>query len=209
MRRLKRSAGWCRRVGWLASLMALAAVASAQADVETDKAAIAARLQDFTAAFNARDAAGACHIFAPDLVSTMRGRPDNGREAVCKRIAAALADRSKTIRYAPDDEEIIVSGDLAVVRLLWIDRDAERGDARLEGTRPRRLPPAAGRKMVDRPLSGVLERTGLSGDCYGVLQSGGLGWRLSAPAPLVGAGRGGGSREAEIAWTFAREILSG
>ena len=81
----------------LACLLALTAIGSAQADVEADKAAIAARLQDFTAAFNARDAAGACEIFAPDLVSTMRGRPDNGREAVCKRIAAALADRSKTM----------------------------------------------------------------------------------------------------------------
>ena len=111
--------------------MALAAVASAQADVETDKAAIAARLQDFTAAFNARDAAGACHIFAPDLVSTMRGRPDNGREAVCKRIAAALADRSKTIRYAPDVEEIIVSGDLAIVRLVWNVTETQGGATRV------------------------------------------------------------------------------
>ncbi len=94
-------------------------------------AAIAARLQDFTAAFNARDAAGACDIFAPDLVSTMRGRPDNGREAVCKRIAAALADRSKTMRYAPDIEEIIVSGDLAAVRLVWNVTETRGGATRV------------------------------------------------------------------------------
>jgi uncharacterized protein (TIGR02246 family) len=131
MRALKGSAGWCRRVGWLASLMALAAIGSAQADVEADKAAIAARLQDFTAAFNARDAAGACDIFAPDLVSTMRGRPDNGREAVCQLIAAALADRSKTIIYAPDIEEIIVSGDLAVVRLIWDVAETQGGATRV------------------------------------------------------------------------------
>ena len=81
MRALKGSAGSCRRVMQLACVLAVTAIGSAQADVEADKAAIAARLQDFTAAFNARDAAGACDIFAPDLVSTMRGRPDNGREA--------------------------------------------------------------------------------------------------------------------------------
>ncbi len=91
----------------------------AQADVEADKAAIAARLEAFAAAFNARDAAGACAIFAPDLISTMRGRADNDRDAVCKRIAKTLADRGVEMRYSPDIEEIIVSGDLAVVRLVW------------------------------------------------------------------------------------------
>jgi uncharacterized protein (TIGR02246 family) len=131
VRRFKGSAGSCRRVMRLAFLLASMAVGSAQADVEADKAAIAARLQDFTATFNARDAAGACDIFAPDLVSTMRGRPDNGREAVCKRIAAALADRSKTMRYAPDIQEIIVSGDLAVVRLVWNVTETQSGAARV------------------------------------------------------------------------------
>ena len=49
----------------------------------------------------------------------MRGRPDEGRDAVCRRIASALADRGATLRYTPDIEEILVSGDLAVVRLVW------------------------------------------------------------------------------------------
>ena len=99
--------------------LACLCIGQVQADAEADKAAIAARLEEFTAAFNARDAAGACAIFAPDLVSTMRGRTDNDRDAVCKRIAKALADRGVEMRYAPDIEEIIVSGDLAVVRLVW------------------------------------------------------------------------------------------
>jgi uncharacterized protein (TIGR02246 family) len=103
----------------LALAAAVVSIVSAKADVEADKAAIAARLEAFAAAFNARDAAGACAIFAPDLISTMRGRADNDRNAVCKRIAAALADRAVDMRYRPDIEEIIVSGDLAVVRLVW------------------------------------------------------------------------------------------
>ena len=49
----------------------------------------------------------------------MRGRADNDRDAVCKRIAKTLADRSVEMRYSPDIEEIIVSGDLAVARLVW------------------------------------------------------------------------------------------
>ncbi|RBP02698.1 steroid delta-isomerase [Roseiarcus fermentans] len=89
------------------------------ADPEADKAAIAARLETWAAAFNAHDAAAACDIFAPDLVATVRGAPERGRDAVCAGIASALADRTRTLRYVPDIREILVSGDLAVVRLAW------------------------------------------------------------------------------------------
>jgi uncharacterized protein (TIGR02246 family) len=103
----------------LATVWAGLSIGLAKADVESDKAAIAARIEGFAKAFNARDATGACAIFAPDLLSTVRGRADEGHDAVCKRIAAALADQGTEIRYAPDIHEIIVSGDLAVVRLVW------------------------------------------------------------------------------------------
>jgi len=103
----------------LAAIAVGSACGSAKADAEADKAAIAARLHGFARAFNAGDAAGACAIFAPDLMSTVRGRADEGRDAVCRRIAAALADHGTEIRYAPDIREIVVSGDLAVVRLVW------------------------------------------------------------------------------------------
>ncbi len=101
------------------ALIAALAPAPARADVEADKAAIMARLQAWTDAFNARDAARTCDLFSKDLVSTMRGRADEGREAVCRRIGAALADHMTKLTYAPDIEEIMVSGDLAVVRLVW------------------------------------------------------------------------------------------
>jgi steroid delta-isomerase len=115
---MSRFAPIARRLLVAAFLTALP-LAPATADVEADKAAIAAQLTSWAAAFNVRDAAGACAIFSADLVSTMRGRPDEGRSAVCRRIASALVDRGMTMRYAPDVKEIIVSGDLAVVRLVW------------------------------------------------------------------------------------------
>ncbi len=65
----------------------------------------------------------------------MRGRPDEGRDAVCKRIAAALADRNMEMRYAPDIEEIIVSGNLAFVRVVWTVT-IERGGTRRVSTEP-------------------------------------------------------------------------
>lgn len=106
-------------IAGFALLPALLGPSTALADAEADKAVIAARLKSWADAFNARDAAGACDIFAADLVATVRGAPDRGRDAVCAGIASALADRTRAMRYAPDIREVLVSGDLGVVRLVW------------------------------------------------------------------------------------------
>lgn len=98
---------------------AMAGAPPAWAGEQADKAAIAQRLHDWAAAFNAGDAAGACDLFAPDLISTVQGAPDAGRDAVCARLSAALAKPGSRGRYHPDIQEIIVSGDLAIVRLTW------------------------------------------------------------------------------------------
>ena len=89
------------------------------AEADADKAAIRARLAEWTDAFNARDASKSCDLFSAELISTMRGRPDEGRDAVCRRIESTLANRKLSLRYAAKIEEIILSGDLAVVRLVW------------------------------------------------------------------------------------------
>jgi uncharacterized protein (TIGR02246 family) len=82
-------------------------------------AIIVARLTDWAEAFNARDISRTCDLFSVDLISTMRGRPDEGREAVCGRIAKALAGRRSSIRYTLKVREIIVRDDIALVRLVW------------------------------------------------------------------------------------------
>jgi steroid delta-isomerase len=110
-RRLK--AGLC--------LLALAASpAPARADEAADKAAITARLRGFSDAFNARDEAGLCDIFAPDLIATMPPSLETGSAAICGNIDRVLARPDLRLRYDyPDIREIIVSGDIAVVRVLW------------------------------------------------------------------------------------------
>jgi steroid delta-isomerase len=96
------------------------AATSARADADADKAAITARLQRWTTAFNARDAAGICDLFAPDLVSTVPESLAGSRDALCSRLDALLAKPGLGLHYDnPDIREIIVSGDLAVVRLFW------------------------------------------------------------------------------------------
>jgi uncharacterized protein (TIGR02246 family) len=108
-----------RRCTAIALLLLGLAPAVALAPGDADKVAITARLTEWTDTFNARDASKTCDLFSADLISTMRGRPDEGRDAVCRRIATALADRNLSLRYAARIEEIILSGDLAVVRLVW------------------------------------------------------------------------------------------
>lgn len=103
----------------VACLVSLAAASAALADPRADEQAIAARLYQWAAAFNARDAAGSCDLFAPDLISTVPGALHADRDAVCARLAALLAKPGLRLRYSPDIQEIIVSGDTAVVRLVW------------------------------------------------------------------------------------------
>jgi hypothetical protein len=82
----------------LACLISSCAIPSACADVEADEAAIAARLADWTAAFNHRDPPGPA-ISSRPTSSTRRDRLSNACAAVCPRIAAALADRNAETRH--------------------------------------------------------------------------------------------------------------
>lgn len=94
-------------------------ITPALADVASDTAAVSKRLRNWAEAFNAKDAAAVCSLFAPDLIATVRGKPDRGRAFVCSQITAALADPSKRMHCVPNIHEIIISGNLAVVRLVW------------------------------------------------------------------------------------------
>ena len=112
-------------------LLALAAsVSPARADESADKSAIAARLRGFADAFNARDEPGLCDIFAPDLIATVPPALETGREAICGRIDRLLATPDLRLRYDdPEIREIIVSGDIAVVRVGWT-LTVQKGGAR-------------------------------------------------------------------------------
>ena len=75
----------------LAAIGLVLAGAAVHADPNADKAEIIARLRRWAAAFNARDAAGTCDLFAPDLISTVPGSLNAGRDTVCARLGALLA----------------------------------------------------------------------------------------------------------------------
>jgi ketosteroid isomerase-like protein len=54
-----------------------------------------------------------------DLVATYQGQPERNYRATCALLANSLRDREKSYRYSLDLKEVLVSGDLAAVRLVW------------------------------------------------------------------------------------------
>lgn len=110
-------------------LLTLAMAPAARAEDAADRAAITARLDSFATDFNARDAVAACRIFAPTLIATLPGKLEETRAGLCTNLARVLARPDLSLSYArPDIREIILSGNLAVVRLIWT-LTARRGAA--------------------------------------------------------------------------------
>lgn len=70
-------------------------------------------------AFNTRDVERVCDLFAPDLIADYQGGPQKTYDSLCVGLRESLADPRRSSRYSLDLEEILVSGDLAVVRLVW------------------------------------------------------------------------------------------
>jgi steroid delta-isomerase len=96
---------------------------------DTVRADIRAALERWTVAFNERDAPGACALFTRDLVATYSGVPDRDYPAMCRHLGSALRDPGRSLRYSFELEEILVSGDLAVVRLVWTLQNTRPGEA--------------------------------------------------------------------------------
>ncbi|MEO8421658.1 MAG: nuclear transport factor 2 family protein [Hyphomicrobium sp.] len=98
---------------------ALLLLAPARAMAESTEDAIRATFAQWTQDFNAGKADAVCRLFSPDLRYDFRGYPERDYNDVCTLLHRSLADRSKRYVYALDIREIMVSGDLAVVRLAW------------------------------------------------------------------------------------------
>jgi ketosteroid isomerase-like protein len=122
--RIKRQAPRRRQLlaGATAALALFGAAAEAMGadNSAAAKAAITDRLHRWTTAFNAQDLATVCGLFAPDLSYTVDDILNGSRDGLCASIRTALARRDLKHHYdEPTIHEILVSGDLAVVRLTW------------------------------------------------------------------------------------------
>jgi len=71
------------------------------------------------AEFNAGDSRKVCDLFAPDLIADYQGQPERDYDALCQLLRGSLSDCERKFHYSLDIKEILVSGRLAVVRLVW------------------------------------------------------------------------------------------
>jgi len=101
---------------WSSAAVAVALCSPAAAGPSDD---IRAALDSWTKAFNSRDAGHVCDLFARDLVAAYQGQPERNYDAICALLSSSLRDREKSYHYSLDLKEILVSGDLAAVRLVW------------------------------------------------------------------------------------------
>lgn len=70
--------------------------------------------------FNSKNIQGVCDLFAPDLVATYPGTKDRNFSEMCHHLTNALTSSQKRYHYdEPEIEQILVSQELAVVRLIW------------------------------------------------------------------------------------------
>ena len=98
------------------SLVMLTVTGPALADDATD---IRARLEQWTEDFNQKRAEPVCDLFSKELLSTVRGQGDKDYATRCDILTRSLNDPAREYHYELDLHEVIVDGDLAVVRLTW------------------------------------------------------------------------------------------
>lgn len=104
------------RSAWLA-LAAMLLAGPAWASPEDE---VRHRLEQWRDDFNAGRTDRVCELFAPDLVSSYQGRADLDHAGICTLLTRALAVPDRTLRYEVEIQDILVDGDLAAVRLIWI-----------------------------------------------------------------------------------------
>jgi steroid delta-isomerase len=108
------------RRGLLSALILCLVVAGSGVRATEDAAAeIRAALAHWTDDFNAARADKVCDLFAKDARADVAGVPERDYDAICEVLTRSLADKTQRYSYATDIKEILVFGDVAVVRLVW------------------------------------------------------------------------------------------
>jgi ketosteroid isomerase-like protein len=76
-------------------------------------------LARWTVYFNAGDAEKTCALFSRALRADYRGLPERGYDGQCDILKRSLSDTTRRYSYALAIKEVLVWGDVAVVRLTW------------------------------------------------------------------------------------------
>lgn len=97
-------------IGWI--VMAPAHAANADHDIRL-------ALRTWTEDFNAGRADRVCDLFSRSLVAQFHGTAPRGYAEQCRLLQTSLAPGPKRFHYDLKINEVIVAGNLAVVRLVW------------------------------------------------------------------------------------------
>jgi ketosteroid isomerase-like protein len=93
-------------------------------------------LTSWMADFNAGKTERICDLFAAEVRADYRGYPTRDHQAVCDLLTKSLTDEARSYRYALDVKEILVFGDIAVVRLVWTLTIKEKDGREIESVEP-------------------------------------------------------------------------
>jgi ketosteroid isomerase-like protein len=105
-------------VGLSIALMVMALRPAGAAD-DASQAEIRSALTEWTTDFNGAKAEKVCELFEPDVIADIRTEPEQNYRIICNRLKQVLTDGTRTYYYSSDIKEILVLGDIAVVRLVW------------------------------------------------------------------------------------------
>lgn len=93
-------------------------------------------LTRWMADFNAGRTEHVCDLFAADVRADFRGYPTRDHQAVCDLLTKSLTDTTRTYSYALNIKEILVFGDVAVVRLVWTLTIKEKDGREIKSVEP-------------------------------------------------------------------------
>ena len=102
----------------IAVALLLGGAAAADGELAAE-AAIRAALAKWVFDFNAGNSRAVCDIFAPDLRYDYRDYPERDYRAVCDLLQRVLANPQRSFRYAVELQHVLISDDLAAVRVVW------------------------------------------------------------------------------------------
>jgi uncharacterized protein (TIGR02246 family) len=109
---------WSRFCAALALLLLLAVPGVRAAAEEGAATEIRAALVQWTEDFNAGRTDKVCDLFAKDARADVAGAPERDYAAICDLLVRSLNDTTRHYSYAMDIKEVLVFGDVAVVRLV-------------------------------------------------------------------------------------------
>jgi steroid delta-isomerase len=124
------------RAGAIAALILLFLAGATAAWPEDEAAKIKATLEQWTDDFNAGRADKVCDLFAKDARADVADAPERDYDAICGVLTRALSDETRKFTYALDIKEILVFGDVAVVRLVWTSTLKQKDGATTVLTEP-------------------------------------------------------------------------